>query len=313
MLSRSQSPPFALILLGPTGAGKTAVALELARHFSAEIVSADSRQVYRYMDIGTAKPTRAERAPAPHHFIDICNPDQIYSAGEYGEQARIVINEILAQEKWPLVVGGSGLYLRALLEGFFAAKAANREIQERLKRRAQEEGSAALHEELTRVDPASAARLHPNDAHRLVRALEIFYATGKTLTALWQQHGQPAAFPYRLLGLSMSRPALYARINCRVDKMLAEGLVDECKRLPAMGYSPASNALQSVGYQETFQYLREEISYDRMAALIKQHTRNYAKRQLTWFRKMNGVEWFEVQPEDSPEKIATRIRLHLKI
>ena len=309
----ASSQPLALILLGPTGVGKTAAALEVAKHFSAEIVSADSRQVYRYMDIGTAKPSAAERASVPHHGLDICQPDQVYSAGEYGEQARVVINEILAKGKWPLVVGGSGLYFRALLEGFFAAKASNREIQAQLKHRVQEEGSLVLHEELARVDPSSAARLHPNDTQRIVRALEIFYASGKTATALWQQHGEAADFPYRLIGLNMPRPALYARINLRVDNMLAAGLVDECKRLLAMGYAPELNALQTVGYQEVFQYLRNEISYDRMAALIKQHTRNYAKRQMTWFRKMRGVEWFDLKPEDSPEKIATLIRPYLNL
>jgi len=309
----SSSPPLALILLGPTGVGKTAVALELVKHFPAEIVSVDSRQVYRYMDIGTAKPSAAERASVPHHCIDICPPDQVYSAGEYGEQARVVISEILAKGKWPLVVGGSGLYFRALLEGFFAAKASNREIQEQLKRRAHEAGSPVLHEELAKVDPSSAARLHPNDAQRIVRALEIFYASGKTATALWQQHGDPVDFPYRLIGLNMPRPALYARINLRVDNMLAAGLVDECKRLLEMGYAPELNALQTVGYQEVFQCLRDEISYDRMTVLIKQHTRNYAKRQMTWFRKMRGVEWVDIKPEDSAEKIATRIRLHLNL
>jgi len=312
MLS-SSAHPFAVILLGPTGVGKTAVALELAKHIPSEIVSADSRQVFRYMDIGTAKPTRAERAQVPHHFIDICLPDQIYSAGEYGEQARVVIDEILNRKKWPVVVGGSGLYLHALLEGFFAAPAANRDIQEQLKRRAREEGSAALHAELARVDPSAAARLHPHDAHRLVRALEIFYAGGKTVTAAWQQHGAPANFPYRLIGLNMSRPALYTRINLRVDKMLAEGLIEECRNLIKLGYAPELNALNTVGYQEVFQFLRDEISDERMATLIKQHSRNYAKRQMTWFRKMNGVEWIEAKPHDSAAGIAALILQYFKV
>lgn len=309
----SSTHPFALILLGPTGVGKTTVALELAKHLPSEIVSADSRQVYRDMDIGTAKPTRAERAQVPHHFIDICDPDQIYSAGEYGEKARAVINGILNRQKWPLVVGGSGLYLRALLEGFFAAKAANRDIQEQLKRRAREEGSAVLHAELARVDPSAAARLHPNDAHRLVRALEIFYAVGKTVTEAWQQHSAPANFPYRLIGLNMSRPPLYTRINLRVDKMLAEGLIEECRNLIKLGYAPELNALNTVGYQEVFQFFHHEISEERMVMLIKQHSRNYAKRQMTWFRKMKGVKWIEVKPDDSAAGISTLILQYLKV
>jgi tRNA dimethylallyltransferase len=309
----SSSKRFALILLGPTGVGKTAVSLALAKHLSAEIVSADSRQIYRHMDIGTAKPAPAERESLPHHFIDIRNPNEIYSAGQYSEEARAVIAKILQHKKWPLIVGGSGLYLRALLEGFFEPKAANREIQEQLKRRAHEEGNLVLHAELSQIDPASAARVHPNDTHRLVRALEIYYASGKLPSEVRLYNSQPAAFIYRLIGLDLARPELYARINQRVDHMLAAGLIDECRNLFKLGYSPELNALQTVGYQEVFQYLRDEISYHRMVELIKQHSRNYAKRQLTWFRKMNGVEWLEVKPEDSPEQAASAIRVYLNL
>lgn len=309
----SSTKPFALILLGPTGAGKTMVALALAKQLAVEIVSADSRQVYRHMDIGTAKPAPAERELAPHHFIDIRNPDEVYSAGQYGQEARVVIETVLKRKKWPLVVGGSGLYLRALLEGFFEPKASNREIQEQLRRRAREEGSLVLHAELTQIDPTSAARLHPNDTHRVVRALEIYYASGRLPSEVRLYNSQPAAFIYRLLGLNLERSELYARVNQRVDSMLVAGLIDECRNLVKMGYSPDLNALQTVGYQEVFQYLRDEISYHRMVELIKQHSRNYAKRQMTWFRKMSGVEWLDVKPEDTPEEIATSIRAYLKL
>lgn len=297
----------ALILLGPTGVGKTAVSLELAKCLPAEIVSADSRQVYRYMDIGTSKPLIAVQREIPHHFIDIRNPDEIYSAGEYGHEARQVIDAILQRGKWPIVVGGSGLYLRALLEGFFEPKVANLEIRAQLKRRVGEEGSPALHAELARVDPDSASRLNPNDAHRIVRALEIYYTSRKTAGELWRQQSEPAKFAYRLLGLNMPRPALYQRINQRVEKMLADGLIEECKRLLQMGYSPELNALESVGYQEVFQFLRGEISPAEMIELIQRHSRQYAKRQLTWFRKMSGVEWIELLPADPVEKVSDLI------
>jgi tRNA dimethylallyltransferase len=312
----SSAHPFAIILIGPTGVGKTAVSLELAKQLpgGAEIVSADSRQVYCYLDIGTAKPSPEMQREIRHHFIDLYEPHERYSAGQYGEAARAEIWEILFFNRWPIVVGGSGLYLRALLEGFFQAKASNHEIREQLQRRAEREGSWKLHKELESVDPKSAAQLHPNDAHRIVRALEIFYASGKPASALRQRSpNEPAEFVYRTIGLNMPRPALYARINQRVEKMLADGLVDECQCLLEMGCSPQWNALQTVGYQEVFQFLRNEISYDQMVELIKQHTRNYAKRQMTWFRKMNGVEWFDIKLEDSPEKIATLIRLYLNL
>jgi tRNA dimethylallyltransferase len=311
----SSTNPFTIILLGPTGVGKTAVSCELAKHLpeAAEIISADSRQVYKYMDIGTAKPSPQMRQEIMHHFIDVHNPDRVYSAGEFGEEGREKIGEILARGNWPLVVGGSGLYLRALLEGFFAPKVSNHQIQTQLKRRAGTEGSAKLHAELTAIDPITAARLHPNDSHRIVRALEIYYASGKPPSELRQHLNEPADFIYRLIGLNMPRPALYERINRRVDKMLEDGLIEECHCLLAMGYTPELNALQTVGYQEVFQFLGGEISQGEMVELIKQHSRNYAKRQMTWFRKMSGVEWFDLKPEDSPEKIAALIRLYLNL
>jgi len=311
----SSTNPFAIILVGPTGVGKTAVSLELAKQLTmqAEIVSADSRQIYEYMDIGTAKLSIWERDEPQHHFIDIREPNEAYSAGEFSEEARNEIWEILAMGNWPIVVGGSGLYLRALLEGFFEPKISNREIQTQLQQRAETEGSRKLHAELTKIDPVCAAGLHPNDAHRIVRALEIYHAGGKLPSAVRLYPNYPAEFIYRIIGLDMPRPALYERINQRVDKMLADGLVDECKRLLEMGFSPKLNALKTVGYQEVFQFLGNEISYDEMLELIKQHTRNYAKRQMTWFRKMSGVEWFDIKPEDSPEKIAALVRLYLNI
>jgi tRNA dimethylallyltransferase len=317
LFSSSELPdPFVIVLVGPTGVGKTAVSLALAEQLpaQAEIVSADSRQVYCYMDIGTAKPSPEMQSKVRHLFIDIREPHEVYSAGQFGEDARAEIWEILFFNHWPLVVGGSGLYLRALLEGFFAPKASNRKIQEQLKKRVEIEGSAKLHAELAQIDPTSAAQLHHNDAHRIVRALEIYYASGKPASKLRQRHpDEPAEFIYRIIGLDMPRPALYERINQRVDKMLEEGLVDECKKLLEMGYTPKFNALQTVGYQEVFQFLGGEISHDAMVDLIKQHSRNYAKRQMTWFRKMSGVEWFEAKPKDSAEKIATLIRLYLNI
>ncbi len=297
----------ALVLTGPTAVGKTAVALGLAEKFPAEIVSADSRQVYRYMNIGTAKPALSEREKVPHHFIDICDPDETYSAGQYGREARARVLEIMQKGKLPLIVGGSGLYLRALLRGFSAALPSNRALQEQLKRRAQQEGSAALYAELLRLDPDSAKHLHPNDAHRIVRALEVYHTGNVSQRKLWKSPGPPAPFAYKILVLNLERKILYQRINHRVEQMVAAGLIDECRRLLERGYAPELNALQTVGYQEVFQLLRGEISHEEMIESIQRHSRQYAKRQLTWFRKMAEGYWLDAFESESAMALAARL------
>jgi tRNA dimethylallyltransferase len=296
--------PYIPGLIGPTAVGKSATALVLAAQCGWEIISADSRQVYRHLDIGTAKPSAAELASVPHHFIDIHNPDEIYSAGEFGREARAAISEILARGKTPLVVGGSGLYIAALSEGFFEPAVSDRGLQRKLKLRAKQEGGAALHAELARVDPKSAARLHPNDLHRIVRALEVYHASGRPLSELWENASAGAPFEFHFIGMSMPREELYNRIDRRVDSMLELGLLDECKRLLDLGYSPELNALQTVGYKEVFAFFDGNLTRESMASEIKRHTRNYAKRQMTWFRKNPNPRWLEVRDGDSPEKIA---------
>jgi tRNA dimethylallyltransferase len=281
--------------------------MELSRQFPAEIISADSRQVYRFMNIGTAKPAPEELAHVPHHFIDICNPDEVYSAGQFGREARARVLEIQQRGKCALIVGGSGLYLRALLEGFAQELPSNRALQEQLKRRAQKEGAAALHAELARLDPLSAQHIHPHDGHRLVRALEVFYSGQTSMRALWETAGAPAPFAYRVFCLNPERPALYARIDRRAEKMLEAGLIEECRQLLARGYDPQLNALQTVGYQEVFRRLRGEIDEAAMLELIQRHSRQYAKRQLTWFRKMPKCEWLALEETETPQQAAARI------
>lgn len=297
----------ALVLVGPTAVGKTAVALALAEQFSTEIISADSRQVYRFMNIGTAKPSREELARATHHFIDLCNPDEIYSAGRFGREARACVLEIQQRGKTPLIVGGSGLYLRALLEGFAEELPTNRALQEELKQRVAQEGAAQLHAELAQLDPLSAQHIHPHDAHRIVRALEVFHSRQTSMRTLWETAGEPAPFAYRVFCLNMERVELYARINRRVEKMIAEGLVEECRQLLARGYAPQRNALQTVGYQEVFSFLAEEIDEATMLELIQRHSRQYAKRQLTWFRKMARCEWIELRASGTASEAASQI------
>lgn len=297
-----------IVLVGPTAAGKTATAIALARLAGAEVVSADSRQFYKLMDIGTAKPSPAELAQVPHHFIDILPPTAEYSAGEYAREARARIDALRRTGRRVVVVGGSGMYLTALLDGFFAPAPQDKTLQTALKKRALLEGSAALFAELQQVDPVRAAELHPNDGHRIVRALEVYYATGQQISRLRQQPRVPATFPFIMFGLRWPREELYRRIDQRVEAMLAAGFEREVRALLALGFSPMLNAMQTVGYKETVQFLRGDLVEAEMVTQIKQHSRNYAKRQMTWFAKDQRIQWLEVTASVAPAQLAATIR-----
>ncbi len=283
--------PKVLILVGPTAVGKTALSLDLAEQLNAEMVSADSRQVYKFMDVGTAKPTPEELERIPHHFIDIRFPDQLYSAGEYGRDARDVIATLLSKSITPLVVGGSGFYIRALVDGLFAPHVTDPEIKEQWRQRIKMEGKEQVFAFLQKVDPETGARLHINDTQRVVRALEVWELTGKPISEFRQGEETPASFIPLFFGLNRKRDELYARIEQRVDDMISEGLVAEVENLLHMGYGPQYNALRTVGYREVFDYFEGKIDYETMIDTIKQNTRRYAKRQLTWFRKDERIFW----------------------
>ncbi len=263
----------------------------LAERLGAEILSADSRQVYKFMDIGTAKPTPAELARVPHHFIDIRKPDQLYSAGEYGRQARAVIDDLFSYNKMPLVVGGSGFYIRALVDGLFAPKVTDADVKEQWRRRIRQEGKERIFELLAQVDPQTASRLHINDTQRVVRALEVWELTGKPISQFRQGDETPAPFTPLFFGLDRDRAELYSRIESRVEKMIADGLVNEVEHLQQMGYGPQHNALRTVGYREVFDFFDGMFDFDTMIDTIKRNTRRYAKRQLTWFRKDERIFW----------------------
>ena len=305
-----------LVILGPTGVGKTGLSLELAERIGGEIVSADARQAVRTMDIGTAKPSKADRERVAHHLIDIVDPDDKLTAGEYARQASEAIRDVQDREKTPLVVGGSGLYIRALIDGLFQEtesgglrmerggggnpQSAIRdpksfdEVRKRLKARAAQEGSYTLHEELSRVDALAAARIHPNDVHRIVRALEVFESTGKRISELQRTSRQPfGGFEPMMVGLALDRAALHRRIEKRVDAMIAQGLIEEVQGLLDRGYGPDLNALKSVGYQEMFPYLLGRQTLSATIEAIKRNTRRYAKRQMTWFRRDGRIWWLD--------------------
>jgi tRNA dimethylallyltransferase len=296
-----------LLLVGPTGVGKTAVSLELAKRIDCEIVSADSRQIYRYMNIGTAKLTPQQLQVAPHHFIDIRDPDEYYSAGEYCREARQCIAEIFARGKQPIVVGGSGLYLRALVDGLFSPRISDESVKAALKQRACEEGMAVLYEELQTIDPVTASKLHPTDTQRILRALEVYQLTGRPFSEFLEKEPQPANFEPVFIGLTMARDNLYQRIEQRVEAMLAAGLLEEVRELQRRGYGLHLNALQTVGYKEAFLFLQNELSYEDLVRLMKQKSRNYAKRQLTWFRRDGRVRWVEWTENSTAAGIAQLI------
>jgi len=290
--------PTVLALVGPTGVGKTRTAIALCGALNAEIVSMDSMQIYRGMDIGTAKPTPKERAQAVHHMIDVADPREIFTVSAYRDMACGVIDDILARGKQPMLVGGTGLYLNALsYEMSLGEDGADRALRDELNAIARQPGGQQmLHERLTRVDPASAARLHPNDVRRVIRAIEVFETTGKPLSAM--DGGQRREGPYHMLvyGLSCPREQMYARINARVDGMMRDGLVGEVESLLAQGVEPRreGGAMQAIGYKEIVSALRGETDMDTAVALIKQSSRRYAKRQWTWFRHDERVKWFDV-------------------
>ncbi|NOX38841.1 MAG: tRNA (adenosine(37)-N6)-dimethylallyltransferase MiaA [Calditrichaeota bacterium] len=299
--------PRILVLVGPTGVGKTRVSLEIARRLPVEIISADSRQIYRYMDIGTDKPPVEVRRKIPHHFIDILNPDQEYSAGQFARDARKVVLQILSRNRVPLVVGGSGLYIRALLEGFLGKDYRDDQLRQQLLQRVQEEGEEALYRELQRRDPETAAGIHPHNVKRVLRALEITYLAGRPASEVRRTQKDPAPFVGVKFGLTMERQALYEQINARVEWMFDQGLVEEVRRLLAMGYSPKLNALNTVGYKEVIDFLEEKIDLYTCVERVKQNTRRYAKRQYTWFRAEPDIRWFTLEHPADVSSVARKI------
>lgn len=293
----------AVAIVGPTGSGKTALAMTLAAEFGGEIVSCDSVAVYREFEIGTAKPTREERARVPHHMIDIASPDEEITAGEYARRARVVLNDIKSRRKLPVVAGGTGLYLRALTDGLFAGPERSEELRDRLRERAHQRGSAYLHRMLRRLDPTAASRIHANDTPKVIRALEVRFAARAPITALHEKGRDPLeGFRILTIGIEPERSRLYGRINARCERMFAVGLVDETRALLAdhpQLLSRPNSPLNALGYRQAVQHLRGELSLEQAIAATAQAHRNYAKRQLTWFRRQHGdVQWISLPGDD---------------
>ncbi len=287
--------PRLLALIGPTAVGKTSYSLHIAKAWNAEIISGDSMQVYRGMDIGTAKLPPEDRQGIPHHMLDICEPEHAFSAAEFQERCRSLILDIDARGRLPFLVGGTGLYVESLCYEYeFSTAGSDDAFRGEMQRFAETRGAEALHARLRSVDPASADRLHPNDLRRVIRALEIQHLTGETMSS--QLEGQKKRTPYELciVGLTMDRQRLYDRVDQRVDLMMEEGLGDEVRRLLERGVPESAVAMQGLGYKELVPYVKGERTLEEAVYLLKRDTRHFAKRQLSWFRHMKDIEWVDV-------------------
>lgn len=294
--------PKILVIVGPTASGKTRMAVELAQRHNGEVISADSMQIYRTMDIGTAKPTKEQMGGIPHHMIDVADPEEDFSVARYVEMAARCVDDVLARGKLPIVAGGTGLYIDSLLSGrTFAPFSPDSALRGELERELAEQGGPAMLEALRQVDPEAAQRLHPNDHKRIIRALEVYRSTGKTIT---QHNRETQAIPPRYdaltIGLAFQdRQAMWKRIDQRVDEMVAAGLEDEVRRLLTSGISPKCTAMQAIGYKEFTQALSGEMTWQEAAEVVKLRSRQYAKRQLTWFGRNPNTRW--VRWDDPPE------------
>jgi len=312
-VAKIPSPPEVelVIIAGPTGVGKTDIGVELALRCGGEIISADSMQVYRRLRIGTARPTPEQCRGVPYHGVAMIEPTETFHLGAFIETADRLIAQIAARGRRPLVVGGTGLYIKGLLEGVFEAPPVDRALRERLLERAAAEGPAALHEELRRVDPEAAARISPGDPVRIERALEVWHQTGRPISALWRESRRALSrYPYYLFVITCDRAVLYERINRRVERMFREGLADEVKRLVEEGVPPDCHAFKALGYRHVLAWLEGRTSKREAIEQMQKHSRRYAKRQLTWFRAMTGAIWLDVtglSPAEAAREIERRI------
>ncbi|MBA7606505.1 tRNA dimethylallyltransferase [subsurface metagenome] len=292
------------MIVGPTAVGKSEVAIELAKRIKGEIISCDSRQVYKYLNIGTAKPTKEERKKIPHHLIDIIEPDEEFNAFLYARRAHRAISRIHRKKKIPILVGGAGLYVRAVIDGIFPGAGKNKEIRKRLEKFS----SNQLYKKLRKIDPLAASRLHPHDKVRIVRALEVYELTGQPISTLQEiSKGRKPNYDLTMIGLKRRREELYQRINQRVEKMIEEGLVKEVKGLLKKGFSKNLIALKGLDYKEIIGYLDGEYDLKEAIRLLKRNSRRFAKRQLTWFNQDKRIHWIEIRKENSASKVTSQI------
>lgn len=297
-----------LSIVGPTAVGKTALSIQLAKQFSAEIISGDSMQVYKGMDIGTGKITHEEMQGITHYMLDIKEPNESFSVAEFKERVEHYIDVIHKQNKLPIIVGGTGLYIQSVLYDYhFSDRKRNETISKRLEQHVKEHGVDELYERLQQIDPEQAEKIHPNNYRRVIRALEIYETTGLTMSQYHKQQKKEAKYDYLIIGLEMERTLLYEKINRRVDEMIEIGLVDEVKSLYNQGLEN-SQAMKAIGYKELIPYFNGKQTLEQSIQLLKHNTRRYAKRQFTWFKNKMNVEWFDVTNNESVlEQISARV------
>ncbi len=296
-----------IIIVGPTCSGKTRLSLDIAKKISSEIISADSRQIFKHLDIGTAKPNISDLEKVKHHFIDELDPNEDFNVSIFAERAKEIILKLIGGNIVPLIVGGSGLYIKAVIDGITESADTNKEIRTELLELRQKYGNEYLYNELKKVDEISASKMLPQNWKRVMRALEVFILTGKPI---WQHHSEQSEnvkFNYKQVGLLWERETLYKNIENRVDEMIELGLIKEVKNLLDLGYSKTLNALNTVGYKEIIQYLENEITLDRAVELIKRNTRRYAKRQMTWFNKDKRITWYPINQKSDLTDICNSI------
>lgn len=302
-----------IVIVGPTASGKTALSIELAKEINGEIVSADSMQVYKYMDIGTAKPDTEEMDGIKHYLIDEVNPDEEFSVAKYQELALKYIAEIVKKGKFPVVAGGTGLYVNSLIYNInFTETISDWGLREKLKEEAQEKGNEYLYQRLKEIDPQAAEKIHINDLKRIIRAIEVYEYTKTPISRHQEVSKQnPPQYDFRVFGLKMDRERLYDRINRRVDAMFERGLIEEVKRLVDLGYDKNSVAMQALGYKEILSYLQGNISLDEAEYIIKRDSRHYAKRQITWFKRIDNIHWIDLEEERDHSKIIKNMKNYI--
>lgn len=293
--AQAQAKPRLLVLVGPTAVGKTRMSIEIAKAFNCEIISGDSMQVYRGMDIGTAKITPEEMQGVPHHLIDVLEPDEPFSVAQFQEWSKQLIGEIQQRGRLPFIVGGTGLYVESVCYEFqFSDAGIDEDFRHAHKAFAEQYGVEALHEKLQKIDPASAARLHPNDVRRVIRALEIYHLTGERLSAQLAAQTKQSPYDLCIIGLTMDREMLYKRIEQRIDEMIASGLVEEVQKLLGKGYHRGLISIQGLGYKEIVEHLEDGVPLELAIEKLKRDTRRFAKRQLSWFRRMKDISWIDM-------------------